>query len=65
MTIETMKPKHVIGIGGFAEQRAKVALKGMEVQLGRITHPSPANPRANRGWAEYIENELKEIGISL
>jgi single-strand selective monofunctional uracil DNA glycosylase len=37
----------------------------MNLRLGQITHPSPANPRANRGWASYIEAELEAIGVSL
>ena len=64
-TIEELKPRHVIGIGGFAAQRAQAALKGMGIALGRITHPSPANPKANRGWARRIESELEDLGISL
>ncbi|MGD9187409.1 MAG: single-stranded DNA-binding protein [Desulfobacteraceae bacterium] len=65
LTIEAMQPNYVIGIGSFAAQRAKAALKGMNLRLGQITHPSPANPRANRGWASYIEAELEAMGISL
>jgi single-strand selective monofunctional uracil DNA glycosylase len=64
-TIEVLKPRFVIGVGGFAAQRAQAALTDMGIALGRITHPSPANPRANRGWARYIESELKDIGISV
>ena len=64
-TIEWIQPLHVIGVGTFAEQRAKVALKGYDVQIGRITHPSPANPRANRGWEALVLKELKALGIRL
>ncbi len=34
------------------------ALKDMDVKIARITHPSPANPKANRGWkaAHVVEN---------
>lgn len=63
-TINLIKPQFVIGIGNFAHQRAASALSGMEVQVGRITHPSPANPKANRGWAELIERELSELGLT-
>ena len=62
-TVEYLQPQYVIGVGAFAETRAKAALKGMDVNIGRITHPSPANPRANKGWAERIEKELAESGI--
>jgi len=63
-TVERMAPRHVIGVGAFAEQRAAAALKGMPVTIGRITHPSPANPKANRGWEPLVEKELTEMGIA-
>ena len=62
-TVQLFKPRHVIGIGAFAEKRARVALDGMTIQLGRITHPSPANPKANRGWSDCIEQEFIHLGI--
>jgi single-strand selective monofunctional uracil DNA glycosylase len=37
----------------------------MELTIGRITHPSPANPKANRGWESLIEQELSTLGIGL
>jgi single-strand selective monofunctional uracil DNA glycosylase len=64
-TITALKPKHVIGVGRFAAGRAESALAGMDVKVGCITHPSPANPRANRGWAKVVEEEFREMGISL
>ena len=42
---------------------ATATLGGMEVEVGRILHPSPASPAANRGWAEQAERELGELGI--
>jgi single-strand selective monofunctional uracil DNA glycosylase len=64
-TVHLFAPKHVIGVGAFAEKRAHDVLKGMEVTIGRITHPSPANPKANKGWTECIENEFAAMGIQL
>jgi len=61
--VALLKPEYVIGIGAFAEQRAKAALSGFEISIGRITHPSPANPRANRGWEGIITAELEAMGI--
>jgi single-strand selective monofunctional uracil DNA glycosylase len=40
-------------------------LTGLGVNIGRITHPSPANPKANRGWESLIEDELSAMGIRL
>jgi single-strand selective monofunctional uracil DNA glycosylase len=62
-TVEWLKPRYVVGIGGFAEGRAREALSGLHVTVGRISHPSPANPRANRGWAPLVTKELASMGI--
>lgn len=64
-TIEHLRPEWVLGVGAFAEGRAKAALAGLEIRIGRILHPSPASPIANRGWAERAEAELRELGIDL
>jgi len=64
-TVEILTPEFVVGIGRFAYDRSVAALKGVDVTIGRITHPSPANPAANRGWAAIVERELTEIGIEL
>jgi single-strand selective monofunctional uracil DNA glycosylase len=62
-TVAWLDPVHVVGIGNFAEARAREALAGMDVKIGRIAHPSPANPRANRGWAPLITKEFASMGI--
>ena len=61
--VALLTPKYVIGVGAFAEKRAKTALGGLDVTIGRITHPSPANPKANKGWEELMDRELSEMGI--
>ena len=53
----------VVGIGRFAEYRARDALAGLDVEIGNLLHPSPANPRANRGWAEEAERQLGALGL--
>ncbi len=62
-TVEWLKPDHVVGIGTFAEARAREALGGLDVAIGRISHPSPANPKANRGWEPLIAKEFASRGI--
>jgi single-strand selective monofunctional uracil DNA glycosylase len=62
-TVQHYKPELVIGVGAFAEKRSIVALQASDVKIGRITHPSPANPKANKGWSEFIKKELNELGI--
>ncbi|MBI2377876.1 MAG: single-stranded DNA-binding protein [Deltaproteobacteria bacterium] len=63
-TIETLRPRLVIGVGAFAETRARAALGGLAIQIGRIAHPSPASPAANRGWAESVDKDLERFGVS-
>jgi single-strand selective monofunctional uracil DNA glycosylase len=62
--VETLQPKFVIGVGAFATARAKQALPDFGGVIATISHPSPASPKANRGWAELIEKELQGHGLS-
>lgn len=62
--VGALEPRWVIGVGAFAERCARRSLDE-EVQIGSILHPSPASPRANRGWAEQAEAELQALGIAL
>ncbi len=64
-SVKLLKPRWVIGVGAFAEGRAKAALGGQDVKIGRILHPSPASPAANRGWAEAAEKNFKALGLKL
>jgi single-strand selective monofunctional uracil DNA glycosylase len=63
--VQLLNPRIVVGIGKFAAQQARRALADTGLSVGQITHPSPANPRANRGWSRLIEQELQAMGISL
>ena len=58
-------PDRVIGIGAFAASRAETALSGLGIQTGRILHPSPASPAANRNWEQTALAQLREQGIDL
>jgi single-strand selective monofunctional uracil DNA glycosylase len=62
-TMEFLQPSLVVGVGRFAESRARAALAGLDLRVGRVTHPSPANPAANRGWSELVSAELRELGL--
>jgi single-strand selective monofunctional uracil DNA glycosylase len=63
--IRILAPSVVIGVGNFAADRVRNALGGTDVRTGKILHPSPANPLANRGWKEVVEKQLKDQGIDL
>lgn len=64
-TVKELQVRQVIGIGVFAETRARFALEGLDIKIGRILHPSPANPQANAGWAEKATAQLASYGIKL
>jgi single-strand selective monofunctional uracil DNA glycosylase len=62
-TVEILQPRIVIGIGKFATDRAAHALADLDVSIGRILHPSPANPAANKNWPARATEQLAEYGI--
>jgi single-strand selective monofunctional uracil DNA glycosylase len=62
--VAALQPEWVIGIGDFALRRAQEALVATNhVKLGRILHPSPASPAANKNWAAQATRQLRELGI--
>lgn len=63
--VATLDPEQLIGIGKFAEDRARAALKGRDMRIGRVLHPSPASPVANRGWSRQAEQQFTDLGIKL
>ena len=64
-SIEALGRPRVVAVGAWAESRAREALAGLEMRIDRILHPSPANPAANRGWAEAVDRQLKALGIEV
>jgi single-strand selective monofunctional uracil DNA glycosylase len=64
-TVDAVEPTLVVGVGVFAEHRARAALGDGGPRIGRILHPSPASPAANRGWAETATAQLRELGVEL
>jgi len=61
--VRALEPRWVIGIGHFAAARARAALGTAGPTVGQILHPSPASPRANRGWLQEAERELRDLGV--
>ena len=55
----------IVAIGAWAERRATAACSDLPLEIGRILHPSPASPAANRGWAEIAESQLRDLGVEL
>jgi len=62
-TIAILEPSRLVGVGRFAESRARVALEGSALSIGMIPHPSPASPAANRGWRPAAEQALQQQGV--
>lgn len=63
--IDHLKPRRVIGVGAFAESRLRAALATDDPRIGRILHPSPASPAANRDWPATVTRQLAELGVAL
>lgn len=61
--VQILKPEWLVGVGDFAMKRAEEIFPNGSVKIGRILHPSPASPAANRGWAEAATRQLREMGI--
>lgn len=62
--VRTTNAEWLIGIGTFAEAQAQRALARLpQIKIGRILHPSPASPAANRGWAEQAQQQLRQLDI--
>ncbi len=62
--LDVLRPAWVIGIGGFAAERARRVVGDAEAfRIGQVLHPSPASPAANRGWAEAATRQLETLGV--
>lgn len=61
--VDALSPAWVVGVGGFAADRAEAALAGRNVRVTRVLHPSPASPAANRGWSAAASRELERAGV--
>lgn len=65
-TVKLLDPQYLIGVGAYAEGRlaAVAAELGHPARIGKILHPSPASPAANRGWAEAASKQLHAMGLT-
>ena len=61
--VEALQPEWLIGVGDFAARRAQLVFPSGQVKLGRILHPSPASPAANRDWAAQATKQLETLGV--
>lgn len=61
--IEVLQPECLIGVGDFAEKRAKLVFANSSLKIGKILHPSPASPAANQNWAGKVTRQLQNLGV--
>jgi single-strand selective monofunctional uracil DNA glycosylase len=63
--VTILEPEWLIGIGAFAENQARRVFSNpkarSDLKIGRVLHPSPASPKANRGWAREAKKELRAL----
>lgn len=67
IVIDTLEPEWLIGVGAYAEKKLVEAVKEYfpesSFKTGKILHPSPASPIANRGWEPQAEKQLLAMGV--
>jgi single-strand selective monofunctional uracil DNA glycosylase len=61
IVIESLRPRELVAVGAFAEQRLVPLAAALGLGLRRIPHPSPASPVANKGWAEAVDAVLADL----
>jgi single-strand selective monofunctional uracil DNA glycosylase len=61
--IAALRPEWLIGVGDFAARRAQQVFGHTPLRLGRILHPSPASPAANRNWQTLATRQLRKLGV--
>jgi single-strand selective monofunctional uracil DNA glycosylase len=61
--VSALQPEWVVGVGDFAEKRAREALTGINVKFARVLHPSPASPAANRDWSGAATKQMLAQGV--
>lgn len=76
--IEILSPSFLVGVGKFAEKRARMVLHSdlaadtadaaragpfSKLAIISILHPSPASPAANRDWAGTASAQLVQAGV--
>ena len=62
-TVNLLKPTFIVGVGKFAEKKARNLFGESLITIGSVPHPSPASPIANRGWSPLMTAGLRKMGI--
>jgi single-strand selective monofunctional uracil DNA glycosylase len=62
-SVEALRPEWIVAVGDFAFRQAQAVFQNSAPRIGRILHPSPASPAANRDWAAVVTRQLVELGV--
>ncbi len=58
------QPQWLVGIGNFAENKLQQCFANLStVRIGKIIHPSPANPKSNKGFFDIANQQLDDMGL--
>ena len=67
--VTELDPEWLVGVGAFAEARIRrvfsAQIEAGARRVGRIPHPSPASPAANRGWERLADEAFAALGIEV
>ncbi len=75
--LTVLQPRYAIGVGRYAREQLDRVVAGLDAgeftardawekgkpQVVELLHPSPANPRANRGWEAELHRRMRELGL--
>ncbi|MEM7697161.1 MAG: uracil-DNA glycosylase family protein [Verrucomicrobiota bacterium] len=63
--LELLRPEWCIGVGAYAETCLKRVIETVDLDpsVGRILHPSPASPVANKQWPGKAIEQMGEMGL--
>lgn len=64
--LRLLQPKWLIGVGAWAESCGSRVVGNERlnsIRVGRMLHPSPASPAANKNWASTATRQLQELGV--
>ena len=59
--VDLLSPKYLIGVGAFAKEKLESNFDNQKYIIGKISHPSPANPKSNKNYNELARKEINEI----
>lgn len=62
--VDLLDPAWLVGVGAFAEAKFHALVPANEPrQIAKISHPSPANPAANKDWTGLVNAQLQAAGV--